>query len=320
PGGPGWRGPDGRGPYGRGPYGRGAYGRGAYGRGPLGRGPLGRGPSGRRSGGPSPGPRGPGGRGVKPPGPSRRRSHGRSSLRPRRSPAGRGPRYGAPDRLPPCDGESPAPPSRGRGPRSWGGPSRNGRSSGRREVPRVAGPGPSGRSGAPRPGRNGGREPDRWSPGRDPDRWSPGRGPDRGRPPDGPPGFPPPRGVRSPRLPPPFRGLSFGRSATTGLDRPPPALAVACVLDGDPESGQLVPKAVRRREIAGRARGLASFQQRLDVGVKLFGTVGQDAEDRIHVAQCGERPLRIAGRERPPLDPPVELPHEVEDRGKPRGD
>ena len=91
----------------------------------------------------------------------------------------------------------------------------------------------------------------------------------------------------------PCRASRRGRSAMAGLRHPPPALAVAGVLDGDAVRRQLVAQPVRGGEVACGPRGLPRLEQRDDRRLEIVGGVGQHAEHAVEVAQRVERPAGI---------------------------
>ena len=88
----------------------------------------------------------------------------------------------------------------------------------------------------------------------------------------------PPRSARRPGRPPPSPAVR-GRRPSDRLE-PPPALAVAGVLDRDAERGELVAQPVRRGPVAARARGLARVEQLGGAGRQVGGLVGQDRRGR----------------------------------------
>src|SRR3989442_2368407 len=103
-------------------------------------------------------------------------------------------------------------------------------------------------------------------------------------------GRPRPGGSRPPVAPPDdwlFLGRrSFGRfdrpassggrpSATTGLDETAPALAVACVLDGDPATHELVAESIGRGPILSGPGGQPLFEEASKLILELVLLVGQ---------------------------------------------
>src|SRR5712692_796585 len=116
-----------------------------------------------------------------------------------------------------------------------------------------------------------------------------------------------------------FLSCSVAESSNPATEQPsnllsPPSRASGRVLHNDSAREQLVPNAVRLREIARASGRVARLDQSLDARVERVIALGKDVENRIDLHQGSLQALGVAGGDPAGIDGAVRVADEREAR------